>query len=266
MASPGEWQACPNSAACWSPAMPAIGSVDAREPRLGAHAGRRHHLGQHRARDVEQGQQVVVPAAGVDVEEHRAARVGRVGDVGGARRSGSRSARSRWCRRRARRAPRARAHPARCRAATRAWCRRSTRRRRGRSCAAIVARMPGCAQLVAEGRRAAVLPDDGVGERAPGRALPEHRGLALVGDADGRDVGGADPGLGQALRAGRPTGSPRSRSRRARPSPAAGRSAGTPAARRRGRCRRGRRPSLANWSCPGRGRGCKPSGCLRSLG
>src|SRR5690606_4830149 len=44
-------------------------------------------------------------------------------------------------------------------------------------------------ELLAEGGGAAVLPDDGVVDRAARGLVPDHRGLALVGDADGRDVG-----------------------------------------------------------------------------
>ena len=42
-------------------------------------------------------------------------------------------------------------------------------------------------QLVAAGRGAAVLPHDGPGQWLPGPAIPHHRGLPLVGDADGGD-------------------------------------------------------------------------------
>ena len=50
-------------------------------------------------------------------------------------------------------------------------------------------------QLVAIACRAAVLPDDGVVDRLAGLAVPDDDGLALVGDADGRDVLGRDAGL-----------------------------------------------------------------------
>ena len=46
-------------------------------------------------------------------------------------------------------------------------------------------------QLLAERRGAAVLPDDGVVDRLAGRLVPDDDGLALVGDADRRDVGRA---------------------------------------------------------------------------
>ena len=43
-------------------------------------------------------------------------------------------------------------------------------------------------EAVAEVRRAPVLPDDGVVDRLAGLAIPDDGRLALVGDADGRDV------------------------------------------------------------------------------
>ena len=60
----------------------------------------------------KQAEQLVVPVAGVDVEQQRARGVGDVGDVDARRRSGSRPASCRWCRRRARRLRRGRARPA----------------------------------------------------------------------------------------------------------------------------------------------------------
>jgi hypothetical protein len=40
---------------------------------------------------------------------------------------------------------------------------------------------------------AAVLPDDGVVDGRPVCAIPDHRGLALVGDADAAMLAGATP-------------------------------------------------------------------------
>ena len=58
-------------------------------------------------------------------------------------------------------------------------------------------------QPVADGCRAAALPDDGVIHRFAGAAVPEDGGLPLVGDADGRHLPGVDVGgvhhLGQRL-------------------------------------------------------------------
>ncbi|MNS94993.1 hypothetical protein D3C72_1292310 [compost metagenome] len=52
-------------------------------------------------------------------------------------------------------------------------------------------------QLVAQGGGAAVLPDDGAGQRAAGGAFPDDGGFALVGDADGGQVGGCRAGIAQ---------------------------------------------------------------------
>ena len=62
---------------------------------------------------------------------------------------------------------------------------------------------PLCAQPLAGGRRAPVLPDDGVVQAGAGRAVPEQRRLALVGDADGGGQGVAGR-LAQHLDAGLP--------------------------------------------------------------
>src|SRR5690606_20632927 len=45
-------------------------------------------------------------------------------------------------------------------------------------------------EFAAARRRAPVLPDDGIVDRPAAVPLPHQRGLALVGDADGGDVGG----------------------------------------------------------------------------
>ena len=50
-------------------------------------------------------------------------------------------------------------------------------------------------QLVANSRRAPALPDDGIAHRFAGGLFPNHRGLALVGDADGGNLGGTHTGF-----------------------------------------------------------------------
>ncbi len=113
---------------------------------------------------------------------------------------------------------------------------------------------------------AAVLPDDGAVHGLAGRAVPHHRGLALVGDADGGDVVRL-----QARPSPAPRGRPRpSRSRcppaRARPSRRPENAAGIPAAPwRRWRCRCGTRWRARTW-CPDRWPAqrtwrCFPGGC-----
>jgi hypothetical protein len=52
-------------------------------------------------------------------------------------------------------------------------------------------------QIVAERRGAPVLPNDRRRHRAARGALPQHRGLALVRDADGRDIARLDDGARQ---------------------------------------------------------------------
>ena len=54
-------------------------------------------------------------------------------------------------------------------------------------------------ELGAQRRRAAVLPDDGAGNRLSGSSAPHHRSLALVGDADGGQCSRRDPPAAQRL-------------------------------------------------------------------
>jgi hypothetical protein len=132
---PGAKQAWPNVAACWSPARPAIGWA-AEQRRIGdaqLPAGR-HDRG-NTARDVEQRQQLRIPAQRVDVEQQRARCVRRHRSHGAGRRSASRPASCRSCRTPAPRARPAPARPARDPAATAAWCRRNRHPAPGRSSA-----------------------------------------------------------------------------------------------------------------------------------
>ncbi len=59
--------------------------------------------------------------------------------------------------------------------------------------------MPLAPQQVALARGAPVLPDDGMVDRPAGRAVPDHGGFPLVGDADGGDIGGGHAGPGNRL-------------------------------------------------------------------
>ncbi len=164
--------------------------------RLAEHAARRAHVRQQRARDPEQLEQLLVPAPVPDVVEQRARRVGRIGDV----------------------QPAARELP-RDPGVDRAECELAALGARARARDRVeqpgelgggevgVDHEPGLRahrfggavgpQPVARIGGAPVLPDDRVGERRAGRALPEHRRLALVGDADRRDVTRGDTGVGE---------------------------------------------------------------------
>src|SRR5688572_6436127 len=59
-----------------------------------------------------------------------------------------------------------------------------------------ILRVTGGREFVAGAGGAAILPDDGVVDRLTGFAIPQHGGLALVGDADGGEVVGFQSGLG----------------------------------------------------------------------
>jgi hypothetical protein len=80
-ASPGAWHACPKSAACWSPAMPAIGMAtppifaSAQTPDEGNDAW------EHGARNVEATRGALRPNPRANVEQQRAARVRSIGNV-----------------------------------------------------------------------------------------------------------------------------------------------------------------------------------------
>ena len=81
--------------------------------------------------------------------------------------------------------------------------------------------------------RPRVLPHERVCERRAGVAVPQHRRLALIRDADGRELAGLHAAARERLADHGFACCARSRPRRARPSPASDRSARARAARRR---------------------------------
>ena len=186
-AMPGSKHACPNSAACWSPAMPLIGmpagtpqrsDVTPKRPLDGTHLGQRVE----RARGAARTARRPTPGATMSNSIVRLALVG-VGGVAPRRRSGSTAARCRSCRGRGRRRRGDAAlaqQPLELRAA-------EVRIEHEPGARPHESRCPGGGELVAARRGAAVLPHDRRGRRAPGRAVPGDDGLALVGDADRRD-------------------------------------------------------------------------------
>ena len=93
--------------------------------------------------------------------------------------------------------------------------------------------MAGAAQIVAGLRGAPVLPDDGVVDRLAAGAVPDDRGLALIGDADAGDVFGRKRRLWPSPNARWRQSPPRCPPGRARPGPAPDRFAAAPAAPRR---------------------------------
>ena len=195
-ASPGEWQAWPKSAACWSPAIPAIGTSTPSIVAVAQIPDEGTTLREHRARDVEEREQFVVPGAFADVEQQRPARVRRIGHVQGA----------------ARQVPDepavdgAEGELALRRAGTRSGNvvqqplelgARKVRVEHESRLARDQRRVACGAQRVAMRRRSPVLPDDGGRDGRAGGAVPQHRRLALVGDAHGGHVARADAGLGE---------------------------------------------------------------------
>ena len=80
---PGEKQAWPNVAACWSPATAAMGTGPPNHSSLvlAVNLARPAHLRQHGPGHAEDPQQFVVPIQGVNIVEQRAAGVAVVGRV-----------------------------------------------------------------------------------------------------------------------------------------------------------------------------------------
>ena len=163
---------------------------------LAVDLARRPHLGQHRPRHVQQRQQLVVPLLGVDVEQQRAAGVADVGDVllaagqppdqeavHGAEQDLAAGGAGAQAIERVEQVLDLGAGEIRVdhQAGLLAECRL----------------VPVGLQAVADRRGHAALPDDGVGHRLAGGLLPQDGGLALIGDADGREVGGGDAGFGE---------------------------------------------------------------------
>ena len=191
-------------AACWSPAMPEIAMAAAEQLGHGVAEMRGGilHLGEHRARHPQDFQQLVVPLAGVDVEQQGARGVGGVGGVHLA----------------AGEAPQQIAIDGAEQefAAAGAFARAGDVVEDPRDLGAGEIGIDDQAGfgrdrgLVAFGLEfgadvggAAVLPDDGAVDRLAGDAVPHHGGLALVGDADRGDVLCGDIRFLQRLAAGR---------------------------------------------------------------
>ncbi|MNI42392.1 hypothetical protein D3C73_966870 [compost metagenome] len=152
--------------------------------------------GQHAARNIQQRQDLVVPILRVQIEQHRARRVAAIGAVHRAAgqlpdQPGIHRAESQLA---------ALGHLARAghvvQQPRELGAREIGVQHQARARLQEVG-VPVVAQLVAHWRGAAVLPDDGAGKRAAGGAFPDQRGFALVGDADGGDVGGGGAGIAQ---------------------------------------------------------------------
>ena len=160
--------------------------------RLSEGAARTSHLGHHARGNVKEVEKLLVPAALVDVVEHRAARVGDVGRMHEPAREhpdepGVDGAEEQLARLRA--FAGARDVPEDPRDLAR-------REVRVRDQAGLRPDAPadlgGPADLVDDGRRAPALPHDGVVDRLPRGGVPDDGGLALVVDADRVDLRGGE--------------------------------------------------------------------------
>ena len=169
-------------------------------PCMAAYADAVHHLRQQGGRNVEQRQQLLAPGAAMDVVQHRARGIAGVADVQRAAGQvphqpavdGAEGQFAAPCA-----FPRARhfaQQPGELGGGEIGVHLQSGQR-------ADAPGVTGLAQAVAVGCGAAVLPHYGGRDRAAALALPQHCGLALVGDAEacncrGRDTGFGDGGAG----------------------------------------------------------------------
>ena len=165
-------------------------AAEQRRIRLAVDAAGRHRSREHTSGDVQLLQDLVVPLQRVDVKEHRAGGVGIVGDVHLAARQLPDEPRF-DC---------AEQQLAALRTLTRAWdvFEQPVDLRAGEigvddeaGLGAEAFRQTLGLQTVAVFARAAALPDDGVVDGLACDLIPDDGGLALVGDADGSDVGGS---------------------------------------------------------------------------
>ncbi len=192
-------------------------------------AGRRQHLRQQGTGHIEGAQQVIVPLAGMDIEQHRAAGIRDIGNVARAAREppdekGIHGAEGEFAALR----PRPRAgnvveQPANL-GRGKIGVNHEARFLADRFC------QPGGTQGVAIGRGTAVLPDNRGGDWATRGSLPDQCRLALVRDPQRGESPPPSRLLLQGFPVPRRVATPRSPPGHAPPTPAAGRFAGTRAA------------------------------------
>ena len=166
----------------------------AQERRLAVDLGRRPRRRHHRARDVHDPEQLVVPVERVDVEQQRAAGVRVVHDVCAALgqapdEEAVDGSEEQLARLRLLLCPRVVLEDVPDLRAAEVGVHREA------GLLAELLLVAGGLELVAVAGRDAALPDDRVLHRLAGRLLPDHRRLALVGDADRGDVIGRRAGI-----------------------------------------------------------------------
>ena len=156
---------------------------------------------QHRARNFKCGQQLRIPIERLQIEQLRAAGVGYVRDVHSARRPAGKiphqkridiSKQKVACGSSFARAGDIGQYPANFQRAE-----IGAQRQAGLRAKAVLSALGGESRHVLGHAR--VLPHDGIGDRLAGFAVPHHRRFALIGDADGRQVFGAQVPLRQSF-------------------------------------------------------------------
>jgi hypothetical protein len=151
-------------------------------------------LGHHRARHVQQLEQLIVPLEGVDVEQQRPAGVADVGDVALAPRQTPDQ--ERIDRPEENLAPRGTLADTVERIQQVLNLRAGKIRVHHEACLLPEERLVSRRlQAIADRRGDAALPHNRIRDGLAGRLLPQHGGLALIGDTNGRYILGADAGL-----------------------------------------------------------------------
>ena len=187
---PGEKQAWPKRAACWSPTMPRHGDAG-RDAAAGPTVTPKRPLDGRTSGSASRGTPSSSPSSALqvqraDVEEHRAAGVGRVGGEDLA--AGQVPQQPAVDRAEREVGPGRHAPPPRPPAQEPGHLRAAEVGVEDEAGALPDEReVSGARQRVAAGRGAPVLPDDGPVQRLAGVAVPGHHRLPLVGDADGGD-------------------------------------------------------------------------------
>ena len=180
-------------AACWSPRSPATGMPASVPVAVAVHLAEDGWIvGQHRPRDAERVELAVVPVERLEVHQHRAARVRDVGDVRAAVGPAGQvpdAPTCPCCRTRGRRPRPRRARRRRCRGSTSPSGPRSTWRAAGPTFSRKRSWPPSADSSSTDALSVRVsCQTRALWTGSPVFAVPDHRRLALVRDADGREV------------------------------------------------------------------------------
>ena len=206
---PGEKQPCPTVAACWSPAMPRmrIGAPNNSGVVCAELGGAVAHGRQQALRHAEHAAKTFIPLAKADIEHQRTRGIG---GIGGVHLAAGQPPQQKTI-------DRSEGELARLRGGARAFdlIEQPSDLAGGKI---RVEQQPGfggnlrlkaiASPRIAKFRGAPVLPDDGIVNGFAGDAVPQHRGFALIGNADSGDISRGQPGLGHRVAHGGDDGPP----------------------------------------------------------